>query len=123
MLLRHSFAFLALGAVFAMGVTQTASASTLKPHHAAIIKDCTVCHTQENAVAGNAFVVPDDKACLQCHGSYEAIAKRTAGGEEPNPHMSNHYGANLSCTACHAEHKDSRVYCNDCHEFRFKKIK
>ena len=109
------------GSLLAVAVSATA-APTMKPQHA-FIKDCTTCHTQANVVAGNAFVVPDDKACEACHGSYDKVAKLTAGGEEPNPHFSNHYGQNLSCTACHAEHKASKVYCNDCHEFRFKKIK
>ena len=35
----------------------------VQKHHEKVIKDCTFCHTQENAVAGNAFVVPDDKQC------------------------------------------------------------
>ena len=90
MLLRHSFALPRPWCSFCHGChadrkridTQASSCS----HHQGLYG---LPDTQENAVAGNAFVVPDDKACLQCHGSYEAIAKRTAGGEEPNPHMSN----------------------------------
>lgn len=87
--------------------------------------DCALCHTQENAVAGNAFVVPDNKACLACHGSWQDLAEKTkpADPHEPNPHKSHHYGENMSCTACHAEHKESRVICNDCHAFPFKPMK
>ena len=114
-----------LTALFAgtlLAAAACASASPAMKAQHAFIKDCAVCHTQENAVAGNAFVVPDDKACEACHGSYASLARKTAGGDEPNPHASNHYGQSLSCTACHAEHKASKVYCNDCHAVRFKKI-
>lgn len=89
------------------------------------IKECSVCHTQENAVAGNAFVVPSDKTCIGCHGDYKALAAKTQPKDphDPNPHASHHYGANMSCTTCHAEHKESRVLCNDCHNFPFGKIR
>ncbi|MBS5218444.1 MAG: cytochrome c3 family protein, partial [Sutterella wadsworthensis] len=30
------------------------------------------------------------------------------------------YGSGLSCTACHREHSQSKVYCNECHEFSYK---
>lgn len=96
----------------------------MKPHHKAL-GDCAVCHTQENAVAGNPFVVPDNKACQACHGSWKDLAEKTkpADPHEPNPHASHHYGENMACTACHAEHKESRVMCNDCHGFPFKPMK
>lgn len=101
-----------------------AGPAELKPHHKAL-GDCALCHTQENAVAGNAFVVPDNKACLACHGSWQDLAEKTKPTDphEPNPHKSHHYGENMSCTACHAEHKESRVICNDCHAFPFKPMK
>jgi len=54
------------------------------------IKECSVCHTQENAVAGNAFVVPSDKTCIGCHGDYKALAAKTQPKDphDPNPHAS-----------------------------------
>ena len=56
------------------------------------IKDCAACHTKENAVAGNQFVTPDNKACLTCHQSYAAVAEKTKNlkNGEPNPHASHH---------------------------------
>ncbi len=105
-----------------MGLGSQASAQTMK-HQA--IKDCAVCHTPENAIGDNQFVVPSDKTCIACHGDYKALAAKTMPKDphDPNPHASHHYGQNMSCTACHAEHKESRVLCNDCHNFPFKKLR
>ena len=92
-------AFAALGATAlaltlgAVSLSASAAAPTVKPYHKALT-DCAACHTQENAVAGNAFVVPSDKACLA-------------------------YGEGIACTACHKEHEPSKVYCNECHEFSY----
>lgn len=66
------------------------------------LTDCSACHTKENAVAGNPFVVPSDKACLACHGSYKDLAKKTENLPEPNPHASHHYGEGIACTAAGA---------------------
>ncbi|WP_443743329.1 cytochrome c3 family protein [Sutterella sp.] len=109
---------LVAGCLF-FAASASAAAPTLKPHHQSI-KDCAVCHTAENAVAGNAFVVPSDKACMSCHGSYKDLAKKTANLGEPNPHASHHYGEGISCTACHKEHQPSKVYCNECHNFKYQ---
>ncbi len=91
----------------------------VKPHHEKVLTDCGTCHTKENAIGGNAFVVPKDETCIACHGDYKALAKKTEGLDEPNPHSSHHYGAGVSCTACHKEHEKSVVLCNDCHEFKY----
>ncbi len=87
--------------------------------------DCATCHQQQNAVAGNAFVLPPSKTCIQCHGTMEQLAEKTkpADPHDPNPHASHHYGPNMECTACHAEHKPSHVACNNCHDFKFKQIR
>ena len=114
------FAVLGMTAAAAFAVCASAADIKVQKHHEQVLKDCTICHTQENAVAGNAFVVPDDKVCTTCHGSYEALAKKTDKLDEPNPHASHHYGAGLSCTACHKEHSKPAVYCNECHQFKYK---
>lgn len=111
--------FAAVMIAAAITASSSVGAVEVKPHHQAIGKDCAVCHTQENAVAGNAFVVPSDKACTSCHGSYKELAQKTEGLDEPNPHKSHHYGEGIACTACHKEHVQSKVYCNECHEFRY----
>lgn len=103
--------------VFAVS-TAFAAMPTTKPYHQSI-KDCSVCHTAENAVAGNAFVVPSDKTCQGCHGTYKDLAAKTANLGEPNPHASHHYGEGIACTACHKEHQKSEVYCSQCHPFKY----
>ena len=105
---------LSLGA-FATGAF-AASAMPMGKHHAHM--KCEACHTPQNAVKGNAFVPPSDKTCEGCHGSYKDLAKKTAGGSEPNPHYSAHYGTSLSCSACHKQHSEPKSYCNNCHAFR-----
>ena len=99
----------------------SASAQQVRPQHQMFAKDCAICHTQENAVGGNAFVTPSDKACLTCHQSYEALADKTKNlnNGEPNPHASHHYGKGIACTACHGEHTQGKVYCNNCHDFKY----
>ena len=107
----------------AMAATSAAAADManikVSKHHEKVLRDCSICHTQENAVAGNPFVVPDDKQCTTCHGSYEALAEKTENLGEPNPHQSHHYGTGLSCTACHKEHSKPTAYCNECHQFKY----
>lgn len=78
---------------------------------------CETCH------AGQAQpTAPSQKTCLGCHGSYEALAKKTAKpGEKFNPHDS-HMGR-VECTACHSMHKKSHYICRDCHAIADRKFK
>ena len=76
MLKTKLFAAAMLAAALGLSTTANAGPAELKPHHKAL-GDCALCHTQENAVAGNAFVVPDNKACLACHGSWQDLAEKT----------------------------------------------
>ena len=108
---------LALGVALSGSV---AAAGDLAGFHAAL-GGCAVCHDTNAVTAAN---VPDDERalnqkCETCHGDYKALAKKTEGLDEPNPHASHHYGAGVSCTACHKEHEKSVVLCNDCHEFKY----
>lgn len=113
------FALAGIALALTMG-TAAAADYKVQKHHEAVIKDCTMCHTKENAIAGNVFVVPSDKTCIACHGGYDTLAAKTNKLAEPNPHKSHHYGQNISCTACHKEHSKPTVYCNECHEFKYK---
>ncbi|MEG0820687.1 MAG: cytochrome c3 family protein [Burkholderiaceae bacterium] len=111
----------AIGLAFAATFAQ---AQTLKPQHSAMAGHCTACH----GTSGQ-FLVPDDKACLTCHGSYAELVKKSEAklkqdrNPEPNPHASGHYGDSLNCTACHKEHQAAEVYCNHCHEFTYPRMK
>jgi len=74
---------------------------------------CSSCHGEaepKQAVA--------TKQCLQCHESFEALAKRTAD-IEPNPH-SNHQvdSGDAECNYCHHGHKANEIGCRSCHADR-----
>lgn len=75
---------------------------------------CQTCHKDGK------FAAPSQKTCLQCHQSYEALAKKTAGGKF-NPHDS-HMGR-VECTQCHGMHKKSHFICHDCHAIKDRSFK
>lgn len=78
---------LAAPSAFAQGVTIHGSHAGMK---------CETCHAGQTQKAA-----PSQKTCLKCHGSYEALAKKTAKpGEKFNPHDS-HMGR-IECTQCHS---------------------
>lgn len=107
-----------------------ANAMKIKDYHQEIMTgdngkvECSACHGDAKRKT-----IPDASACESCHGSVEDIAEQTkrpagAGHDvEPNPHDSLHYGTDLPCTYCHMEHKESKVYCNQCHEFEYPDMK
>jgi hypothetical protein len=74
--------------------------------------NCASCHkeTPPATPVGTA-------TCLSCHGSYEALAKKTIS-VTPNPHDS-HQGQ-LPCESCHHIHKPSVDFCSQCHQWGFK---
>ncbi|BCV67047.1 cytochrome c3 family protein [Shewanella carassii] len=107
-----------------------ANAMKIKDYHKEVMTaengrvDCAACHGDAKRKT-----IPDATACEACHGTPEDVAKQTArpanaGHDvEPNPHDSLHYGTDLPCTYCHQEHKESKVYCNQCHEFTYPAMK
>lgn len=70
--------------------------------------DCTACHGDgpKKPVTGS--------KCLECHESYDAIAKRTQD-MEPNPHDNHQTMQDISCTECHKGHHTDVVFCQQCH--------
>ncbi|MBN1102819.1 MAG: cytochrome c3 family protein [Deltaproteobacteria bacterium] len=74
---------------------------------------CQDCHGETTA-----FHSVGKSQCFNCHGSGEEVGKRTAH-QDPNPHLSVHYGADLDCDLCHHVHGKSENFCNQCHEFKF----
>lgn len=52
-------------------------------------------------------------ACFKCHGSYEAITRKTKDLKR-NPH--NGHWSQMECGECHRSHRDSSVYCETCHD-------
>lgn len=107
-----------------------ADAVQMKDYHKEIMTDdngkveCAVCHGDAKRKT-----IPKVSECQSCHGDSEEVAALTARDEnaghdvEPNPHDSLHYGTDLPCTYCHQEHKESKVYCNECHEFAYPDMK
>ncbi len=73
---------------------------------------CTQCHGKTQPPAP----VPTE-TCVTCHPIPELIEK-TKMVEEANPHNS-HYGPDLACEMCHHAHKESEVFCNQCHSLEF----
>lgn len=57
--------------------------------------------------------------CVDCHGSSDKLAERTANVKPANPHTSPHYGTGLDCNVCHHQHTKSENYCSQCHKFDF----
>lgn len=121
---------LALGFTFACTFAPSANAMKLKDYHKEIMTDdsgkieCAACHGDVKRKT-----IPEVSACESCHGTADdvaALTKRPADAGhtvEPNPHDSMHYGTDLACTYCHQEHKKSKVYCNQCHEFEYPDMK
>ncbi|MGN1209377.1 MAG: cytochrome c3 family protein [Duodenibacillus sp.] len=64
----------------------------------------------------NGFVTKNQ--CMKCHGTYDALAKKTAK-LEPNPHF-NHMGQ-VNCEDCHKANKAKpELMCDSCHQFKVK---
>ncbi|WP_028115947.1 cytochrome c3 family protein [Ferrimonas senticii] len=118
------------GVVLALGMANVAVAAKmpLKSYHQEMFTeadgsvDCSGCHGDQKK-----YTAPAVENCTTCHGSVEELAESTARPDhshkyEPNPHDSLHYGTDLNCSYCHAEHKKPKVYCNQCHEFEYPEM-
>lgn len=54
--------------------------------------------------------------CGECHDSEEIKTKtENYGGSKRNPHDS-HYGDSIECYSCHRAHRESTMYCSECHK-------
>lgn len=93
-----------------MTFSQQAKSSFTSDRHLAQGLQCSDCHGE-----GKKQPVRGDK-CLECHQSFEEVAKRTED-MKPNPH-SNHIteSTDLDCTNCHKGHKQNEIYCVTCHK-------
>jgi len=101
-----------------MLLAASASAEEIGGAHAGMDFSCTDCHQTDTP-----GIPPTNKNCLQCHDSYEALAKATAPQHvDPedkesaaNPHDS-HMGP-IDCFNCHKTHTPSELVCAECHSF------
>lgn len=72
--------------------------------------DCATCHGTTKPSN-----IPDNKACLGCHGPMEKLVEATSK-YTLNPHMSPHWGADIPCGTCHKQHEKPTVQCAACHK-------
>ena len=71
---------------------------------------CATCHQTDTPTT-----IPDNKTCLTCHGSMDALVKKT-DKYALNPHASPHWGDSVPCGTCHKQHSQPIVYCEACHK-------
>ena len=84
--------------------------------HKASKMTCVDCHGNGEREKYKAIMYD---SCLSCHGPAEKLAKKTAYlGEFDNIHDSAHWGLELACSTCHAEHNTARKrnLCVQCHQ-------
>ena len=100
-------------ALMAAGSVSAADAGMpLKGAHKAMNLPCEACH-------GNIKPreVPEESACMTCHQSREAVKAKTAK-VKPNPHFG--HDETVECMACHKEHQESVLICDECHKWGYK---
>lgn len=99
-------------AFMAAGNASAAETMTLKGAHKAMNLPCEACH-------GNIKPreIPEETACMTCHQSREAVKAKTAK-LKPNPHYG--HDETVECTACHKEHQQSVLLCDECHQWGYK---
>lgn len=97
--------------LMAAGSAQAAE-MPLKGAHKAMNLPCEACH-------GNIKPreVPEESACMVCHQSRDAVKAKTAK-LKPNPHYG--HDETVECTACHKEHQESVLICDECHKWGYK---
>ncbi|WGW04114.1 cytochrome c3 family protein [Tropicibacter oceani] len=113
---RHGMAAMAMlslsGAALSQETGDGAAPHLLADTHVDMGLDCTACHqgSAPPQAVGSAV-------CKTCHGTFDALANRTAE-IEPNPHAS-HKGEQ-ACETCHRAHEPSVDACAQCHMWGFK---
>ena len=98
------------------------NANELKSHHQAAELACEDCHSDST------MAIPTNESCLSCHGPLDELREAVKQPEskyylDTNPHYSFHYGYGLECSACHSEHQESKLFCNNCHQFEYPQFK
>ncbi|GLS82981.1 cytochrome c3 family protein [Paraferrimonas haliotis] len=78
--------------------------------------NCKMCHGVDAPTD-----YPADESCLKCHNVDKLAQKTARDGEEEwqNPHNNLHWGKEVPCVECHAEHQEKQPMCADCHTFEY----
>ncbi|MBR9728872.1 cytochrome c3 family protein [Shewanella intestini] len=107
---------LALG-LLSLSITSAQAVQIRDFHKDVIGRDCKACHDH------GIKQFPSDEACLKCHNIDDLVkaSKRPEEDKWQNPHNNLHYGKDLPCQECHAEHKTKKPLCSNCHTFKFDK--
>ncbi len=94
------------------GSALAADGMPLKGAHKAMNLPCEACH-------GNIKPreIPEESTCMACHQSRDAVKQKTAK-LKPNPHYG--HDETVECTACHKEHQESVLLCDECHQWGYK---
>ena len=95
-------------------VASAQSGKFLADRHMARGMKCETCHTPDKKIKQSG----DFDVCVDCHGGYEEMIKKTDGRYQVNPHAQ-HEGV-LPCTECHKGHKPGVNYCGQCHSYTYK---
>ena len=87
---------------------------TLANSHKNAGLSCDACHKAYDYDEADSM----SSKCVNCHGSYEELAKITEDTEyDANPHKS-HYPT-LACTKCHSAHSQFQDFCSKCHQWNY----
>ena len=105
-------AALCMGALAASSAWAAAPTMPLKRAHKAMNLPCEACHGDVKPRE-----VPEEAACMTCHQSRDAVKAKTAN-LKPNPHYG--HDDTVECTACHKEHQESVLICDECHKWGYK---
>ena len=89
-----------------------------RSYHASVYerKSCKSCHKESDVSE-----FPADFVCFKCHDGEELIQSTARPEDEKwqNPHNNLHYGSEVPCMECHAEHQQSKLLCAGCHSFEY----
>lgn len=95
------------------GTNGSGGAMVLADLHTAKQLGCSDCHGSAKKVVVDDNETAVNGSCVGCHGDLKQVAAKAKG--HINPHAS-HLGE-ISCTACHRGHEQSKAYCGWCHSF------
>lgn len=109
---------LVLSIVMSSSFGQSKRDNVLEREHRAAGITCQQCHARKMPAKGSPPAslptIATKETCLQCHGSYAEIAKRTAKFDPPYNAHDSHWGE-LDCYQCHRVHRTSELFCASCH--------
>ena len=124
------FSLFAAGAAMAADPAPAASAPAaaaaapkggwLADRHLAKGMKCDACHETMQGGPMKREGPKKREACVNCHGWYDAMAKKTTPADPDEQNVHAQHDGELDCTVCHKGHKAGTNYCGKCHMWEFK---